>query len=139
MKRQLILFLSIVLLFSVSCNNKKNNEETLTLVSYSSFLDEWGAGSEIISAFEAETGVKVNRINAGTGAELVTYIKDNYERKNADVVVGISDDFIDDNLDDYVDNLEAFDYSYYAFLIAKNSKITPPKTLFDLLKPEYNK
>lgn len=139
MKRQLILFLSIVLLFSVSCNNKKNDGEALTLASYSSFLDEWGAGSEIISAFEAENGIKVNMINAGTGAELVTYIKDNYEKKNVDVVVGISDDFIDDNLDDYVENLEAFDYSYYAFLIAKNSKITPPKTLFDLLKPEYNK
>lgn len=140
MKKFVIILTSLALLLaSVSCKSKKTEENVVTIVSYSSFADDWGAGPKIIENFEKDTGIKVNLINAGGGAEVVTYIQNNYNNKNIDAVVGISDDYIDSGVKNYIDDAKVYDYSYYAFLKARNSDITPPKSLNDLLKPEYKK
>ena len=139
--------IAIILIIFSSCKNSKNSNSSTTnnvdsilnVVSYSSFADDWGAGKKIIEIFEKDTGIKVNLIDAGAGAELVSYVENNYNKKNIDVVVGISDDFVNGNIKKYVDDIEEFDYSYYAFLKAKNSNIRPPRSLDDLLRKEYNK
>lgn len=137
----LITTITLLLVFSSCSKNNKSEIKTesvpLNVVCYSSFAEDWGAGGDIAKKFEEETGIKVNLINAGSGAELVGYIKDN--KGNADVVVGISDDYINGDVSSYIENPTVFDYSYYTFLQSKDSGIATPHSLFDLTKSEYNK
>lgn len=126
---------------SVSESNVKNKPSgnTLNIASYSSFADSWGAGPRIAEHFTEHEGIEVNLINAGSSSELVSYIKSNYDKGTLDVVVGLTDDYLDDEMRSRLTIIRAFDYSYYAFLIANNSTIKAPSSLSDLLKDEYKK
>ena len=157
-----VIFFSFALLFAFSCNKgekaSENNgnvtsenvgaesteieevfDHTLNVVSYSSFADSWGAGERIIDGFTEKEKIDVNLINAGSSSELVSYIKSNYTKGKIDVVVGLTDDYLTDEMRSYLTIIRPFDYSYYAFLIANNSKIKAPTSLSDLLKDEYKK
>ena len=157
-----VIFLSFASLLAFSCNkddkaNANNgkvisenlNEEsteveevfdpTLNVISYSSFADSWGAGERIIDGFTEKEKIDVNLINGGSSSELVSYIKSNYSKGKIDVVVGLTDDYLTDEMRSYLTIIRPFDYSYYAFLIANNSKLKAPLSLSDLLKDEYKK
>ena len=124
---------------SLNKTSKQNKDMVLNVASYSSFAEDWGAGGDIIKQFQRETGITVNLINAGSGAELVGYIKNNAQKEKVDVVVGISDDYINTDFASFLREPVVFDYSYYTFLKSRESKIKTPDSLWDLTKDEYNK
>lgn len=155
MKKTFGVFIAVMLAFTIfSCSKSKtdtqnnnaivrknlqNESSVLNVACYSSFAEDWGAGGEIAKKFEEETGIKVNLINAGSGAELIGFIKNNSEKEKVDVVVGISDDHINTEVSSYIENPVVYDYSYYAFLKNRKSLINSPESLWDLTKDDYKK
>ncbi|MDH2327944.1 thiamine ABC transporter substrate binding subunit [Cereibacter sp. SYSU M97828] len=65
------------------------NAETLTVMTYDSFVSEWGPGPAIEAAFEAECGCDLRFIAPGDGAALLARLKLEGARTEADVVLGL--------------------------------------------------
>lgn len=120
-------------------SQEEEEDQTLNIIAYSSFADEYGAGEHVVYDFEDTEGIEVNLINGGSSSEMISYIKSNYDKNKVDVVVGLGDEYINTDIKNYLTTIRPFDYSYYAFLIASDSDITPPSSLNDLLKDEYKK
>ncbi len=65
--------------------------DTLTVYTYDSFTSDWGGpgGPKVEEAFEAECGCDLEFVAVGDGAELLSRLKLEGARTNADVVLGI--------------------------------------------------
>ncbi len=64
-------------------------DPVLTVYTYDSFNTEWGPGPQIEEAFEAQCGCDLEFVTAGDGAELLSRIRLEGERSEADVVLGL--------------------------------------------------
>ena len=64
-------------------------DPVLTVYTYDSFNTEWGPGPAIEQAFEAECGCDLHFVAAGDGAALLSRIRLEGERSEADVVLGL--------------------------------------------------
>lgn len=151
--KKLVLFFTVVLCVVLPLVAQATSEQVLTVYAYDSFTGDWGAGNDIVKAFEEQTGIKVNLIGVGGAVEM--YSKIVYEGKDcpADVVIGISDSInVDQNL--FLDwtpsciddlsvpkdgNLLPFDYGFFAFIADMDYFKTHevPQCLEDLTKPEF--
>ncbi|HAL18541.1 MAG TPA: hypothetical protein DCO86_02810 [Spirochaetaceae bacterium] len=128
---------SIILLSLVAVSqafSARNSSSKLVVASYTSFSDSWGKGKDIIKEFESEKGVQVDLLDLGSGFEFIEALKSG--RIKADVVIGIDDAHLSVFKGKY-DVAKVFDYGYYAFVFDKRSSLNPPKSLNDLVKPEY--
>ena len=125
----LLSFFAVMQAFSA-----RNASSKLVVASYSSFSDSWGKGKDIIKEFESEKGVQVDLLDLGSGFEFMEALKSG--RAKADVIIGIDDAHIGDFKGKY-DEAKVFDYGYYAFVFDKRSSLKPPKSLNDLIRPEY--
>ena len=131
-------------------------EDALTVYAYDSFSGEWGPAGDLIPLFEEKTGIKVNLVGGGDAVEMLSRIELEGDRTEADVILGISDDFAyraypyleaydSPYLDDVPDELEfdpehrliPFDYGAFAFVYDSESGIRKPDSLEDLTSPEY--
>ncbi len=63
--------------------------ETLTVYTYDSFTSDWGPGPAVEKAFEAQCGCDLKFVAVGDGAELLSRLKLEGERTEADVVLGL--------------------------------------------------
>jgi thiamine transport system substrate-binding protein len=63
--------------------------ETLRVLTYDSFLSDWGPGPAIEAAFEAECGCDVEFVGGGDGAALLARLRLEGARGGADAVVGL--------------------------------------------------
>ncbi len=130
--------------------------DTLTVYTYDSFTSEWGPGPAVEAAFEAECGCDLEFVAVGDGAELLSRLKLEGARTNADVVLGI-----DTNLTaaaeatglfaahgvtgDWALPVEwtdptfvPYDWGYFAF-VYDNTKVTnPPKSFAELADSELS-
>ncbi len=61
----------------------------LVVYTYDSFVSEWGPGPRIEEAFEAECGCDLKLVGASDGAALLSRIRLEGERSEADVVLGL--------------------------------------------------
>ena len=61
----------------------------LTVLTYDSFVSEWGPGPLIKAGFEAECGCELRLVAAGDGAALLARVRLEGETSEADVVVGL--------------------------------------------------
>jgi thiamine transport system substrate-binding protein len=61
----------------------------LTVLTYDSFVSDWGPGPAIKAAFEAECGCDLRLIGAGDGAALLARVRLEAGRGGADVVLGL--------------------------------------------------
>ena len=132
------------------------NEDTLTVYAYDSFSGDWGPAGKLIPMFEEKTGIDVELVGAGDAVEMLSRIELEGSSTEADVVIGITDDFAyraygflepyeSPVLDDIPDRLEfdpehrliPFDYGDFAFVWDSESGIRKPESLEDLTSPEY--
>ena len=61
----------------------------LTVMTYDSFISEWGPGPAVEKAFEAECGCDLRFVAAGDGAALLARVQLEGARSDADVVLGL--------------------------------------------------
>ena len=61
----------------------------LTVITYDSFVSEWGPGPAVEAAFEETCECDLNFVAAGDGAALLARVKLEGERSEADIVLGI--------------------------------------------------
>jgi thiamine transport system substrate-binding protein len=66
----------------------------LTVYTYDSFVSDWGPGPQIEPAFEAACGCDLNLVAAGDGAALLSRIRLEGERTEADVVLGLDTNLV---------------------------------------------
>ncbi|MDR5653052.1 thiamine ABC transporter substrate binding subunit [Ruixingdingia sedimenti] len=66
----------------------------LTVLTYDSFVSDWGPGPAIEAAFEAECGCDLRLIGAGDGAALLARLRLEGARSTADVVLGLDTNLV---------------------------------------------
>lgn len=80
-----------ILAMGVSCLAVVANAETpvLTVLTYDSFVSEWGPGPAIEAAFETNCGCDLQFVGAGDGAALLARVQMEGTSGGADVVLGL--------------------------------------------------
>ena len=155
MKKVLILLLLAAAIMPIAAEGAVE-DDVLTVYAYDSFASDWGPAGTLIPAFEKETGIKVNLVSAGDAVEMISRIELEGDNTDADVVLGITDDFayraypylesyntpIAESIPaelrfDSENRLIPFDYGAFAFVWDTECGLEKPETLSDLAKPEY--
>lgn len=121
----------------------------LTVLTYDSFVSEWGPGPAVEKAFEAECGCDLQFVGAGDGAALLARVQLEGAASTADVVLGLDTNLtaqaaatglfaphgvaapalpvaFDDPL------FLPFDWGWFAFVHDKAKLPTPPKSFEEL-------
>ncbi len=134
------------------------DKNSLRVMTYSSFIQKWGAGPEIARRFKEETGLDIQWINAGNAGLLIERLKFKRESDQPDMVVGL-DQFsinearrffewhdvhlINDEIEEsllpeggHFFDFVAYDWGPLTF-IYKEGEVDPPHSLLDLLEPKY--
>jgi len=125
--------------------------ETLTVYTYDSFVSDWGPGPQIKAAFEAECGCDLRFISAGDGAAMLSRLRLEGPRSEADLVLGLDNALMEQARDtglfaplttpprglalpvDWADDtFLPFDWGYLAF-VYDNTKLATPPTSFAAL------
>lgn len=157
----LAVFLIPVMIFSRGNQEKSEIEkQTLTVYAYDSFVSEWGPGPLVVQAFKEKTGIEINLVSAGNGGELLARLALETQNSQADVVVGISNELLQETIDsnllvsykspvlkdvpdflhfDSSYTLIPFNYGNYAFNYDSQTISDPPQSLDDLLDPRWRK
>lgn len=159
--RVLCLILAIVLITALPVlgrGNQEKSSDVLVVYAYDSFTGDWGAGPEVIKAFEEETGIQVQLVSAGSGGELLQRLKLEERSPRADVIVGLNDYTLHEALDsglfesyassalqdipsfikfDETNTLLPFNYGNFAFIADTEKLSTTPLSLEDLVSPDY--
>lgn len=68
---------------------------TLTVYTYDSFITDWGPGPQIKAAFEAECECTLNLVGAGDGAALLSRLRLEGARTEADIVLGLDNSLLE--------------------------------------------
>lgn len=115
------------------------NQTTLNVLSYSTFLNSWGPGREIALAFERETGIAVEYRDAGDAGLILRKL----DLFPSDVVVGLDQLTLaearlkqkwrplPEKGERHESDFLAFDYSPMTF-VYRNGDVQPPVDLEDL-------
>lgn len=121
----------------------------LNVLTYDSFVAEWGPGPAIKAGFEATCGCEVKFTTAGDGAAVLARIKLEGTKSEADVVVGLDTNLTADATASGLfapvaaaetslpvafsdPNFIPFDWGYFAF-VYDNTKLTAPPKNFEEL------
>lgn len=80
--------LGVGLLMAASAVHAED-KPVLTVMTYDSFVSDWGPGPAVEAAFEETCGCDLNFVAAGDGAALLARIKLEGARSEADVVLGL--------------------------------------------------
>lgn len=158
--KNILLFLSFLLIFSCSKKEELVQTDELTIYAYDSFTSEWGPGPTIIKGFQEKHGVKVNLVDFGDAGSVLTKAISEKESPVADIIIGVDNNMLAkavqaDILEDYSSDsfktipdelkyskkakLVPFDYGFFSIIYDSEKITNPPKSLEDLTKPEYEK
>ena len=136
-----------VALSALSCAAVAQDKPTLTIYTYDSFVTEWGPGPQVEAAFEATCACDLQFVAAGDGAALLSRLKLEGARSNADIVLGLDTTltadaaatglFVEHGLTPALDLpivwndpiFVPYDWGYYAFVYDKTRLETPPESL----------
>lgn len=88
----------------------------------------------IIDTFSSTTGIDIDIVGVYDTSELVSKIKSC--TLGADVILGVNNIQLSD-IENQVERAEIFDYSFLTFCFDDKSKLEPPTSFYDLLKPQY--
>nr|WP_172664732.1 thiamine ABC transporter substrate binding subunit [Xenorhabdus bovienii] len=130
---------------------------TLTIYTYDSFASEWGPGSAIKKAFEAECNCELKLVALEDGVSLLNRVRMEGKKTSADIVLGLDNNLIQAAQQtglftpSHIDtsklklpvtwNNETFipyDYGYFAFIYNKNTLPHPPKSMDELINSHQN-
>ncbi len=123
----------------------------LTVMTYESFVSDWGPGPQIEAAFEATCACDLRFVGAGDGAALLARLQLEGVRTEADIVLGLDtnltaaaaetglfelhgrDDMVFDLPVDWDDPMFLpYDWGYFAFVYDKTAIATPPNSFREL-------
>lgn len=122
----------------------------LNVLTYDSFAADWGPGPAIAKGFEATCSCTVHYITAGDGAAVLSRLKMEGAKSEADVVVGLDTSLTEaaratglfaplaakapNDLPVAFDdaNFEPFDWGWFAFVYDKTKLANPPKSFTEL-------
>ena len=157
----LVIALGIIILFLpyiVSTNDYAESEDTLKVLTYSSFIKPWGPGPHIAELFKEKTGIHIKWINAGNAGLILERLKFKSSVDRPDVIIGL-DQFsilearkimkwqdvhsfqgkVGDNLlpegSEFHDFL-AYDWGPLSF-VYREGEVEQPESLDDLLSEKY--
>ncbi len=164
MKKSLLFALCLLCAVYVSAKASKEEaaQEAQTLVVYAtdSFLSEWGPAPQVFPKFEEKYGIKIESRQVGSAGEIVNLVIMDKGKQSADIIIGADNNLLSTLLDndvlapykpagiekvkdellfDKTYHLIPYDYSFFALVYDSNKIKNPPKSLDDLLKPEYKK
>lgn len=160
-----IIFIStifFVLIFSFFNRQNKSDitKPTVRIFGYSSFISKFGPGNELKEIFEKSCDCTVDFIEGADSAILLQRIKLEGGTLGADLVIGFDQfdlqkalsevkwrklDFSQMDLDEVVkpalnnNYFAPYDWGVMSFVGRKDDTLTPPKSLQDLLKPQYKR
>ncbi len=154
----LVLVLILGLPYLVTTPESLHKENIVRVLTYSSFINKWGAGPEVAKLFEEKTGLKIEWINAGNAGLVVERLKFKKDLDAPDLIIGFDQfsvhearkDFEWKNLRQKVSldfptklpaesqfhDFIAYDWAPLSF-VYREGEIPPATKLTDLLKPEY--
>ena len=164
MKKSLLTVLCLCMAVSVFAGGSKekaaSDSDKLVIYASDSFLSEWGPAPVVFPIFEKKYGIKIESRQVGSTGEIVNLAIMNKENQTADIIIGADNNLLstvlkndilvpykpegiekvkDDLLFDKTYHLIPYDYSFFALVYDSNKIKNPPKSLDDLLKPEYKK
>jgi thiamine transport system substrate-binding protein len=124
---------------------------TLTIYTYSSFVSEWGPGPALQKEFEASCGCKIEWVALEDGAALLSRLKLEGEKTEADIVLGLDTNLTAETkatglVAPHGVDLSAvklpiawgdadfvpYDYGYFAFVYDSQTLPNPPQSLAEL-------
>ena len=124
----------------------------LVIYTYESFVTEWGPGPAIAENFEAECACDVRFVGAGDGAGLLSRLRLEGERTDADIVLGLDTNLTADAVDTGLfaphelspEGLDLpvawddpyflpYDWSYFAFVHDTEEMPDPPGSFEELI------
>jgi thiamine transport system substrate-binding protein len=129
----------------------------LTVYTYDSFVSEWGPGPLVEAAFEETCGCDLQFVSVGDGAELLSRLRLEGARSDADVVLGLDTNLMaaaretglfaptDINMpeldlpiawDD--DTFLPFDWGWFAFVYDKERVPNPPRSFDELIASDLS-
>lgn len=123
------------------------DKPVLTVLTYDSFVADWGPGPVIEKGFEATCGCDVKFVTAGDGAAVLARLKLEGASSDADVVVGLDTNLTASAADlfapvsapanklpvPYSDpKFVPFDWGWFAFVYDNTKLKTPPKNFEEL-------
>lgn len=164
MKKSFVLLTSIFMALCLLSCSKKNSDTTVskevTVYTYDSFISEWGPGPEIARLFEEKTGIKVNWVDCGDGAQILSKALSEKSAPQSDVILGLDNNLVQKarsagiiesykpaGADGLYNGLEEalggdwvltpFDFSHFAMIFDTESTVNKPVSLADLARDEY--
>jgi thiamine transport system substrate-binding protein len=151
MQRTLTLTLIAAAFAAIASTPASADTPKLTVYTYSSFVAEWGPGPKIAPTFEKQCGCKIEWVSVGDGAALLSRLKLEGEKTQADVVLGLDTSLTAEATATGLmaphgadlsavklpiawsdPNFVPFDYGYFAFMWDTQQLKDPPKSLADL-------
>ncbi|MCI2399982.1 thiamine ABC transporter substrate binding subunit [Aliiroseovarius subalbicans] len=131
--------------------------ETLTVYTYDSFVSDWGPGPAVKEAFEADCGCDLKFVSVGDGAEILSRLRLEGTRSDADVVLGLDTNLTAAARDtglfaphalgetDWTlpiawedDTFIPFDWGYFAFVYDTEKVSNPPKSFAELIASDLS-
>ena len=130
----------------------------LTIYAYDSFVSEWGPAGKVIPKFEKKYNVEVQVISVGDSGQVLNRAILEKKRPKADIILGIDNNMLSKALDaeilipyvspnlklipeelifDKTHHVTPFDHGYFAIVYDSMKLKNPPKSLEDLLRPEF--
>ncbi len=135
-------------------------EADLTIYAYDSFVSEWGPAVKVIPKFEKLFNVSVNIISVGDAGQVLNRAILEKKRPKADIVLGIDNNLLSKAVEaevlepyrspnlalipgelifDQSNHVTPFDHGYFAIVYDSQKITNPPRSMDDLLRPEYRK
>jgi thiamine transport system substrate-binding protein len=149
--RRCALLAAVIATSAVAPASVSADVPTLTIYTYNSFVSEWGPGPALQKDFEATCGCKIDWVALEDGAALLSRLKLEGEKTNADIVLGIDTNLTvetkatgliaphDVDLSalklpiDWKDaDFVPYDYGYFAFVYDTQTLPNPPQSLAEL-------
>ncbi len=157
--RYMVIVSALLLLFGL-VSPVWAKDADLTIYAYDSFVSEWGPAGRVIPKFEKLHGVEVDIISVGDAGQVLNRAILEKKKPKADIILGIDNNMLSKAIDadvlipyrspnmkliplnlifDPTHHVTPFDHGYFAIVYDSNRLADPPKSLDDLLKPEYRK
>lgn len=162
MKRIFLVILFFVIAFGFLWANGRQQQEDQTLViyTYDSFVSDWGPAPVLVPMFEEEYGIKVDIRSAGDAGQVLQKLYFEKDNPVADLVIGIDNNMLSEavrlgvleksglSVDNLVSEdlafdregwLVPYDYGYFSIIYDSSVISDPPLSLEDLTDEKYEK
>jgi len=151
------LTLAAALVLATGAASAQTTTPELVVYTYDSFASEWGPGPAIKASFEAECACTLTFVAAGDGAEVLSRLRLEGARSDADVVVGLDSSLIPQANESNLfaphgqniagltlpiewadDTYLPYDWGYFAFVYDTTRLANPPTSFVMLDALDYS-